>query len=125
MGVVNNHAHSVFSDGVLFLILKQQWLTALKLMDEGSRLLDLGREALVPVRARGDGQLSADEEQARLLPVRKDFSAPSRRLFRLTPTKPQRARGSGFGSEIVNDVSGLTWDSALAPVCAGWARAWC
>jgi len=92
MGVVNITPDS-FSDGGAFSDPEAAVAHGLKLMDEGADLLDLGAESTRPgSRAGGDAPaVSADEEQARLLPVLEGFSAPvPMRLFRLTPTKPQR-----------------------------------
>jgi dihydropteroate synthase len=91
-------------------------------MDEGADLLDLGAESTRPgSRAGGDAPaVSADEEQARLLPVLEGIlrSRPDA-IVSVDTYKAATARAAlGLGAEIVNDVSGLTWDSALAPVCA-------
>jgi len=82
-----------FSDVVLFSDPEAAVAHGLKLMDEGADLLDLGAESTRPgSRAGGDAPaVSADEEQVACCRFWKGFSAPvPMRLFRLTPTKPQR-----------------------------------
>ena len=75
MGVVNITPDS-FSDGGQFFDPKAAILHSMQLLDEGADLLDLGAESTRPgSRAGGvDGTgtaptVSAEEEQARLLPV--------------------------------------------------------
>jgi len=121
MGVVNITPDS-FSDGGAFSDPEAAVAHGLKLMDEGADLLDLGAESTRPgSRAGGDAPaVSADEEQARLLPVLEGIlrSRPDA-IVSVDTYKAATARAAlGLGAEIVNDVSGLTWDSALAPVCA-------
>ena len=121
MGVVNITPDS-FSDGGAFSDPEAAVAHGLKLMDEGADLLELGAESTRPgSRAGGDAPaVSADEEQARLLPVLEGIlrSRPDA-IVSVDTYKAATARAAlGLGAEIVNDVSGLTWDSALAPVCA-------
>ena len=70
MGVVNITPDS-FSDGGSFLAPDAAVDHALKLLEEGADLLDLGAESTRPgSNAGGDAPaVSADEEQSRLLPV--------------------------------------------------------
>ena len=90
MGVVNITPDS-FSDGGAFSDPEAAVAHGLKLMDEGADLLDLGAESTRPgSRAGGDAPaVSADEEQARLLPVLEGILR-SRPDAIVTPTKPQR-----------------------------------
>src|SRR5271155_4900955 len=71
MGVVNITPDS-FSDGGLYLEPQRAVEHALRLLDEGADLLDLGAESTRPGSHAGDPEaaaVSAEEEQARLLPV--------------------------------------------------------
>jgi dihydropteroate synthase len=71
MGVVNITPDS-FSDGGLYLDSERAGEHALQLLDEGADLLDLGAESTRPGSRAGDpdaATVSAEEEQARLLPV--------------------------------------------------------
>ena len=125
MGVVNITPDS-FSDGGLFLAPEAAADHALKLLEEGADLLDLGAESTRPEsragsRAGGNAPaVSADEEQSRLLPVlRGVLKARPDAIVSVDTYKAETARTAlAAGAEIVNDVSGFTWDPALAQVCA-------
>lgn len=120
MGVVNITPDS-FSDGGLFLSAEAAVAQGLKLIDEGSDLLDLGAESTRPgSRASGPGAVvSADEEQARLLPVLEGIlRARPDAVVSVDTYKAETARAAlAAGAEIVNDVSGFTWDPTIAGVC--------
>ena len=71
MGVVNITPDS-FSDGGRFLDPEAAVAQALTLLDDGADLLDLGAESTRPGSRAGDlaeAAVSAEQEQARLLPV--------------------------------------------------------
>jgi dihydropteroate synthase len=64
--------------------------------------------------------VSADEEQARLLPVLEGVlkAAPSA-VISVDTYKAATARAAiEAGAEIINDVSGLTWDAGMAALLA-------
>jgi dihydropteroate synthase len=121
MGVVNVTPDS-FSDGGLFLALDEGVAHALRLLDEGADLIDLGAESTRPGSRAGDADalVTTEEEQARLLPVVEGIlRARPNAVLSVDTYKAATARAVlGAGAEIVNDVSGLTWDPALAGVCA-------
>jgi dihydropteroate synthase len=121
MGVVNITPDS-FSDGGLFLSSDQAIAHALRLLDEGADLLDLGAESTRPGSRAGDANaaVSAEEELARLLPALEGIlKAAPQAVVSVDTYKAETARATlAVGAEIVNDVSGLTWDPALAQVCA-------
>ena len=145
MGVVNITPDS-FSDGGLFLSPEAAVARGLKLIEEGADILDLGAESTRPgSRAGGPGApaspdaavhpndlgssnqpslrtpaVSADEEQARLLPVVEGIlKRLPHAVLSVDTYKAETARGAlAAGAEIVNDVSGFTWDPAIAEVCA-------
>jgi len=92
---------------------------AVKALDEGADILDLGAESTRPNATA----LSADEEQKRLMPVLQG-------ILRLRPTAvlsidtyhADTAKAAlDAGAEIVNDVSGLLWDERMTAV-VGEAR---
>src|ERR1700760_3796442 len=70
MGVVNVTPDS-FSDGGSFLDTGSAVAHAVRLLEEGANLLDLGGESTRPGSSAGSEPpaVRADEEQARLLPV--------------------------------------------------------
>jgi dihydropteroate synthase len=122
MGVVNITPDS-FSDGGSFFAPDAAVEHALKLLEEGADLLDLGAESTRPgSNAGGDAPaVSADEEQSRLLPVLEGvLEERPDAIVSVDTYKSETARAAlAAGAEIVNDVSGFTWDPALARVCAG------
>jgi dihydropteroate synthase len=122
MGVVNITPDS-FSDGGSFLDSNAAIEHGLQLLDDGADLLDLGAESTRPgARAgRGDEALvSAEEEQARLLPViERILRARPKAVISADTYKSATARAAlQAGVEIINDVSGFTWDRDMAMVCA-------
>src|SRR5580698_8125698 len=122
MGVVNVTPDS-FSDGGLFLDPEAAVAHALQLMDEGADLLDVGAESTRPGSRAGlaaAGAVSAAEEQARLLPVLEGIlAARPEAIVSVDTYKASTARAAlDAGAEIINDVSGLLWDSGVGAVCA-------
>ena len=131
-GVVNVTPDS-FSDGGCFLDPEAAVTHALELLEEGADLLDLGAESTRPgsragfcaTGAGGDGAgggpaVSAAEEQARLLPVLEGIlKARPQAIVSVDTYRAATARVAlAAGAEIINDVSGFGWDSAMAGVCA-------
>jgi len=121
MGVVNITPDS-FSDGGHFLKPEAAIAHGLRLLEEGADLLDLGAESTRPGSRAGDADalVGAEEEQARLLPVLEEIlkAAPDAAVS-VDTYKAATARAAfKAGAEIVNDVSGFTWDAETAGVCA-------
>jgi dihydropteroate synthase len=126
MGVINITPDS-FSDGGLFLDPAAAVAQALRHLDEGADLIDLGAESTRPDSraggvsdAAGGPAVSGEEEQARLLPViEKVIAARPDAILSVDTYKASTARAAlNAGAEIVNDVSGFNWDSEMASVCA-------
>jgi dihydropteroate synthase len=121
MGIVNITPDS-FSDGGAFIDPDAAVAHALALLDEGADLLDLGAESTRPGSQAGGAApaVSADEEQARLLPVLEGIlKARPHAVVSVDTYKAVTARAAvKAGAEIVNDVSGLKWDAGMAQVCA-------
>ena len=140
MGVINVTPDS-FSDGGRFFEPQAAIAHALALFDEGAHLIDLGAESTRPgSRAGGvvDSEttpavhpndenpslgtpaVSAEEEQARLLPVLEGIlRARPQAIVSVDTYKAATARAAlAAGAEIVNDVSGFAWDPEMAAVCA-------
>jgi dihydropteroate synthase len=137
MGVVNITPDS-FSDGGLFLDPEAAVAHALRLLDEGADILDLGAESTRPGSradataeaptvhpndkdpSLGTPAVSTEEEQARLLPVLEGIlKARPSAIVSVDTYKASTARAAlEAGAEIVNDVSGFTWDAEMASVCA-------
>lgn len=110
MGIVNVTPDS-FSDGGRFLHPQAAIDHALRLVDEGADILDIGGESTRP----GAEPVAADEELRRVLPV---IEALARRVstpISIDTTKAAVARAAlQAGAVIVNDVSALTADPEMA-----------
>jgi dihydropteroate synthase len=122
MGVVNITPDS-FSDGGNYLETDAAISRGLELIEEGADLLDLGAESTRPGVLVGSGdaaKVSADEEQARLLPVLEGIhKARPETVISADTYKASTARAAvNAGAESVNDVSGFAWDAEMASVCA-------
>jgi dihydropteroate synthase len=128
MGVVNITPDS-FSDGGRFLDPEAAVAQAMRLLDEGADILDLGGESTRPGSRAGGAAgtetapaVSAEEEQARLLPVIEGIlAARPQAIVSVDTYKAATARAAlAAGAEVINDVSGLRWDGGMAPACAEW-----
>ena len=126
MGVVNITPDS-FSDGGAFLDPEAAVAHALAMLNEGADILDLGAESTRPGSQAGGAAgsefapaVSADEEQTRLLPVLEGIlKAQPHAVVSIDTYKAATAHAAlKAGAEIVNDVSGFSWDSEMASVCA-------
>ncbi|HEY5211630.1 MAG TPA: dihydropteroate synthase [Acidobacteriaceae bacterium] len=89
---------------------------AMEAVDGGADIVDLGAESTRPNAIA----LNEYEEQARLLPVleRLILERP-RAVVSVDTYHASTARAAAkAGAEIINDVSGLTWDQSMAGVVA-------
>lgn len=104
MGILNLTPDS-FSDGGKFQTPDHAFSQALKMMEEGASILDLGAESTRPQAE----PVSAGEELARLLPVlEKMIAVRPDILISIDTTKPEVASAClEKGAHIINDVSGL------------------
>jgi dihydropteroate synthase len=111
-----------FSDGGFFQDAGAAIARCIQCLEEGADLLDLGGESTRPgSHAGGDAPaVSADEEQARLLPVLEGVlkAAPNAIVSVDTYKSATASAAIKAGAEIINDVSGLTWDTEMATACA-------
>lgn len=122
MGVVNITPDS-FSDGGRFLDPESAIARALAFLHEGADLLDLGAESTRPGSLAGNpaqSAVSTEEEQSRLLPVIEGIlKARPEAILSADTYRSATARAAlAAGVEIINDVSGFTWDEAMPAVCA-------
>lgn len=115
MGIVNVTPDS-FSDGNRFLHPRAAHDHAMRLLDDGADLLDIGGESTRPNAT----PVSATEETERVLPViRSILQVRPETILSIDTYHSETARCAlDAGVEIVNDVSGLLWDPAMAPVLA-------
>jgi dihydropteroate synthase len=114
MGILNVTPDS-FSDGGRFTDTDTALDQALKLLDEGADILDLGGESTRPNAI----SLTPEEEQQRVLPVLEAIlKARPQTTISIDTFHASTARlAIKTGAEIVNDVSGHTWDPAMPATC--------
>jgi dihydropteroate synthase len=87
----------------------------LRLEDAGADLIDVGGESTRP----GADPISAEEECARVLPVVERLAARVRIPVSIDTYKAEVARRAlAAGASLVNDISGLRFDEALARAAA-------
>jgi dihydropteroate synthase len=114
MGVVNVTPDS-FSDGGLYLETDKAVARGLELAFEGADVIDVGGESTRP----GSRPVPEDEELERVVPVIKALRRKTEALLSVDTTKAAVARAAvEAGADIVNDVSALRADPAMAGVVA-------
>ncbi len=112
MGVLNVTPDSFF-DGGVYLDAPSAIGRALALERAGADLIDIGGESTRP----GADPVSADEELARVMPVLEGLRDKIRIPISLDTQKAAVAEaGIAVGVELINDVSALRSDPALAEV---------
>jgi dihydropteroate synthase len=114
MGVLNVTPDS-FSDGGLFFDKEKAISHALRMVEGGADIIDIGGESTRP----GSKPLELEEELRRVIPVieslAKEVDVPLS-IDTYKSTVAQRAIEAGAG--IINDISGLHFDPSLAKVAA-------
>jgi dihydropteroate synthase len=112
MGVLNVTPDSFF-DGGTYLDAPSAIGRALDLERAGADLIDIGGESTRP----GADPVSADEELARVLPVLEGLRGKIHIPISLDTQKAAVAEaGIAAGVELINDVSALRFDPALAEI---------
>src|SRR6476646_2836351 len=114
MGILNVTPDS-FSDGGKFLARDRAVAHALKMLDDGADLLDIGGESTRPGTPVAESGISAGEELRRIMPVIEDVlrERPGA-ILSVDTYKAEVARAAvKAGCEIVNDVSALRWDEQM------------
>jgi dihydropteroate synthase len=115
MGILNVTPDS-FSDGGKFLDRDRAVAHALKMLDDGADLLDIGGESTRPGTPVVESGIPAAEELRRIMPVIEDVlrERPGA-ILSVDTYKAEVARAAvKAGCEIVNDVSALRWDPQMA-----------
>jgi dihydropteroate synthase len=114
MGVLNVTPDS-FSDGGLFFDKEKAISHALRMVEGGADIIDIGGESTRP----GSKPLEIEEELRRVIPVieslAKEIDVPLS-IDTYKSTVAQRAIEAG--AEIINDISGLHFDPSLSKVAA-------
>jgi dihydropteroate synthase len=114
MGVVNVTADS-FYDGGRYVVPERAIAHALELVEQGADIIDIGGESTRP----GSSPVSEEDELARILPVVEGLVHRVTIPISIDTTKSQVARlALDIGASIINDVSALRQDPAMASVIA-------
>ena len=104
-----------FSDGGMSFGIEEALRHAERCIAEGADILDIGGESTRP----GSERVSNEEEMRRVVPV---IEAIARRFeipISIDTSKAKVADAAiDAGAEIVNDISGLRWDLAIAEIAA-------
>jgi dihydropteroate synthase len=114
MGIVNVTPDS-FSDGGRMFDPKAAVAAALRMVDDGADLLDIGGESTRP----GARPVESGEELRRVLPVIEGLAGRVKVPISIDTYKASVADAAlAAGASIVNDISGLRYDPELASVVA-------
>jgi dihydropteroate synthase len=115
MGVLNVTPDS-FSDGGQFASADLAVAHAEQMIAAGADIIDIGGESTRP----GSEFVSTEEELRRVIPVIERLVAKDTVPISIDTTKASVARAAlAAGAEIVNDISGLRFEPALADEVAG------
>jgi dihydropteroate synthase len=110
MGVLNITPDS-FSDGGEFYSPERALEHALEMVAEGADIIDIGGESTRPA----SDFVSAEEELRRVLPVIEKLITQTSIPISVDTTKSSVARAVlAAGAEIINDISALRFDPAIA-----------
>jgi dihydropteroate synthase len=114
MGILNVTPDS-FSDGGRYAEPRQAVDVALKMVDEGADIIDIGGESARP----GSDPVSVEEELRRVLPVIEELSDKTLIPISIDTYKSEVAdKALKAGACIVNDISGMSFDPSMASVVA-------
>ena len=114
MGVLNVTPDS-FSDGGQHFELNKAVDWGMKIADDGVDIIDIGGESTRP----GSDPVCAEEELARVMPVIEALSKDCDVPLSIDTCKSNVAKQAvTAGCKVVNDISGLTFDSLMAETVA-------
>ena len=114
MGVVNVTPDS-FSDGGQFGSSAEAIAHALRLVDEGAAILDIGGESTRP----GSQAIPVEVEQARVLPVIEALAGRTDAHISIDTRKAEVARRAlAAGAHVINDITAMTFDPGMMAVAA-------
>ena len=115
MGILNVTPDS-FSDGGSWNTLEAALKHAETMLEEGADIIDVGGESTRP----GSEAVDAETEKNRVVPVIKEIKKCFPKAVVSVDTVKSSVADAAInaGAEIINDVSGLTFDPEMASVCA-------
>jgi dihydropteroate synthase len=122
MGIVNATPDS-FSDGGQHTDPGEAVAHAIRLLDEGAAIIDIGGESTRPGAKVGMEKpvVSAEEEMRRVLPVLVALKESRPDTIVSVDTYKAKVAHAAVeaGADIINDVSGLQWDPQMKKTLAG------
>ena len=114
MGILNMTPDS-FSDGGQFKSHNKAIDHALKMVEEGANIIDIGGESTRP----GAEAVQLEEELSRTIPIIEAVRLKSDCLISIDTYKSKVAKAAlDAGADMVNDISGLTFDHNMASLVA-------
>jgi len=114
MGILNVTPDS-FSDGGLFYNKESAVNHALKMVEQGADIIDIGGESTRP----GAEEISTEQEIDRVIPVVEALRKQSDVIISIDTYKSKTAEYAvKAGADIINDISGLNFDPDMAGVAA-------
>ena len=112
MGILNVTPDS-FSDGGIFLDKSRAIEHAMRMVEEGANIIDIGGESTRP----GASRVDEDEELKRVIPVIEAIAGKVKVPISIDTYKARVAEEAiQAGASMVNDISGLRFDSRMAEV---------
>lgn len=120
MGILNITPDS-FSDGGKYINIDNALAYALKMINDGADIIDVGGESTRP----GSDPVSVDEEIKRTIPLIKRLSELRKNIIiSIDTTKSEVAEQAlQNGADIINDISGLTFDDKIIGVAKKYKAA--
>ena len=119
MGILNVTPDS-FSDGGQWVDVDAAVERALDMIEQGAEIIDIGGESSRP----GAVDVPPDEELLRVLPVLQKLRPKTKAQLSIDTRKAAVAlQCLDAGADMINDVSGLTYDPELAGVVAKFPQA--
>lgn len=116
MGILNITPDS-FSDGGKFLDSQVAANHAIKMIENGADMIDVGGESSRP----GAKPVLIDEELKRILPVIKAIRDKSDCLISVDTYKSKVAEAAlNLGADLINDISSLSFDGKMAGVISAY-----
>ena len=114
MGILNVTPDS-FSDGGRHSTIETAEAQALRMVEQGASIIDVGGESTRP----GAVPVSAAEELARVVPIIRHLSGRASAPISIDTVKASVARAAvDAGAVIINDVTGMTGDRDMAATVA-------
>jgi len=114
MGILNVTPDS-FSDGGKYASIDTALAHADQMIADGADIIDIGGESTRP----GSSPVDAFVEISRVLPIIEQLTSRHNVPLSIDTTKSSVAAAAlNAGAEIINDISGLRWDLALADLAA-------